>query len=93
MYLRWMVRPDDGIDFGLWDKVPCSALIIPIDTHIARICKDLNMTSRKSTSWKMAEEITEGFKLLAPDDPLKYDFALCHLGISGKWKEVLLNGA
>lgn len=93
MYLRWMVRPDDGIDFGLWDKVPPSVLIIPLDTHIIRICKSLNMTRRKSADWKMAEEITAGFKRIAPEDPLKYDFALCHLGISGKYKEVMINEA
>lgn len=92
MYLRWMVRPDDGVDFGLWDKIPPSALVIPVDTHIARICKGMSMTGRKSANWAMAEEITDKFKLLSPEDPLKYDFALCHLGITGKWKEVLLNG-
>ena len=93
MYLRWMVRPDDGIDFGLWKRVAPSVLIIPLDTHIARICRELNMTQRKSAGWAMAGEITERFRLLAPEDPLKYDFALCHLGISGKWKEVLIDGA
>lgn len=86
MYLRWMVRPQDGIDFGLWERVPPSVLVIPVDTHIARICKGLGMTGRRSASWAMAEEITEKFRLLAPEDPLKYDFALCHMGISGKWK-------
>src|SRR3990167_4437733 len=93
MYLRWMVRPDDGIDFGLWDRISPSILIIPLDTHIIRICKNLNMTTKKSPSWVMAEEITENFRLLSPEDPLKYDFALCHLGVSGKWKEVLTDGA
>ncbi len=93
MSFRWMVRADDGIDFGLWDKVPPSSLVIPLDTHIARICKGLNMTKRKTAGWAMAEEITGGFRLLTPEDPLKYDFALCHLGISGKWKEVLIDEA
>jgi len=51
------------------------------------------MTTKKSPSWVMAEEITENFRLLSPEDPLKYDFALCHLGVSGKWKEVLTDGA
>jgi len=92
MFLRWMVRPDDGIDFGLWKEIPPSALIIPVDTHIARIGKAIGLTGRKTVSWKMAEEITEGLKKFSPHDPLKYDFALCHLGINGQWKEVLLNG-
>lgn len=91
MYLRWMVRPADGIDFGLWDKIPPSMLMIPLDTHITRICKGLHMTERKSVSWTMAEEITEKFRLIAPEDPLKYDFALCHLGISGRWKNIRQN--
>lgn len=93
MYLRWMVRGDDGIDFGLWKHIPPSMLIYPLDTHIERISKELNMTSRKSANWAMAQEITENFRLISPEDPLKYDFALCHLGISGKWKEVLSDGA
>lgn len=96
MYLRWMVRPDDGIDFGLWKDILPSSLVIPLDTHIIRICKSLNMTQRKSAGWAMAEEITERFRMLAPEDPLKYDFALCHLGISGQWKEwkeVFIDGA
>ena len=87
MYLRWMVRTDDGIDFGLWKNIPPSILIIPLDTHIIRIGKSLNMTQRKSAGWAMAEDITERFRALAPEDPLKYDFALCHMGISGQWKE------
>ena len=91
MFLRWMIRPDDGIDFGLWNKIPASALIIPVDVHIARICSHMNMTSRKSANWAMAEEITDKFRLISPEDPLKYDFAICHLGITGKWKEVLFN--
>lgn len=84
LYLRWMVRSDDGVDFGIWDKIPPSKLIIPLDTHIARICKYLGLTRLKSAGWKMAEEITDNLKLLDPDDPVKYDFALCHLGISGE---------
>ncbi len=91
MYLRWMVRPADGIDFGLWNRIPPSSLVYPLDTHIIRICKELKMTKRKSANWAMTEEITDKFRLISPDDPLKYDFALCHLGVSGKWKEVLLN--
>src|SRR3989338_3787467 len=84
LYLRWMVRSDDGVDFGILDKIPPSKLIIPLDTHIARICIYLGLTRLKSAGWKMAEEITDNLKLLDPDDPVKYDFALCHLGISGE---------
>lgn len=82
LYLRWMIRPADGIDFGLWTDVPPSKLIIPLDTHIVRISRYLGLTRRKSPGWAMAQEITERLKRLDPMDPLKYDFPLCHLGIS-----------
>lgn len=88
LYLRWMVRSGDGVDFGLWDKIPASKLIIPLDTHIARISRNLGLTRMKTPSWKMAEDITENLKLFDPEDPVKYDFALCHMGISGECKGV-----
>ena len=56
-----MVRKDE-LDFGLWDEIPTSKLIIPVDTHIARICKQLKLTKRKNVSWKMAEEINRKSK-------------------------------
>jgi len=83
LFLRWMIRPNDGIDFGLWCKIPPSKLIIPLDTHIVRIGTYLNLSTRKSPNWKMAKEITEVLKACNPLDPLKYDFPLCHLGMSG----------
>jgi uncharacterized protein (TIGR02757 family) len=82
LFLRWMVR-DRDIDFGIWEGIPKSRLIIPLDTHIARISGCLGLTKRKSLDWKMAVEITESLKRFDPEDPLKYDFALCHHGISG----------
>ena len=82
LYLRWMIRPNDGIDFGLWKEMPSSKLIIPLDTHIARIGRYLGLTSRKTADLKMAREITKNLKFFDPTDPLKYDFSLCHLGIS-----------
>ncbi len=81
LYLRWMVRRGDGLDFGIWNEVSPSRLVVPLDTHIARISVNLGLTERKSRDWKMAEEITESLKRLDPDDPIKYDFALCRLGI------------
>ena len=80
LFLRWMVRKDD-LDFGLWSEIPTSKLIIPVDTHIARICKQLKLTKRKNVSWKMAEEITDNLKKFDPQDPVKYDFAICHIGM------------
>jgi uncharacterized protein (TIGR02757 family) len=82
LYLRWMIR-DKDIDFGIWRGIPKHRLIIPLDTHIGRISRCLGLTGRASNDWKTAVEITESLKKLDPEDPLKYDFALCHQGISG----------
>lgn len=80
LFLRWMVRKDE-LDFGLWNDIPSEKLIIPVDTHIAKIARQLKLTSRKIVGWKMAEEITEKLKRYDPVDPVKYDFALCHISI------------
>lgn len=80
LFLRWMVRKD-GIDFGLWKSIPTSQLIIPVDTHVAKIAKELKLTNNKNVSWNMAEEITNNLKKYDPIDPVKYDFALCHIGM------------
>ena len=82
MYLRWMVRPADGIDLGTWKSIPPAKLIIPVDAHIQRICRLLGLTTRNQADWKMACEITAALRKLSPDDPVKYDFSICHLGIS-----------
>jgi len=84
LYLRWMVRRGDGIDFGIWKDIDPAKLIVPLDTHIARISANLGLTKRKTRDWKMAEEITGALKRLDPNDPVKYDFALCRLGILDK---------
>jgi uncharacterized protein (TIGR02757 family) len=81
LFLRWMVRGGDGIDCGLWRDVPTSALIIPLDAHVARIAGFLGLTHRRTRDWKMAEEITASLRRLDPADPVKYDFAICRLGI------------
>ena len=82
LYLRWMIRPADGVDFGLW-KVPPAALVIPLDTHVHRIGRFIGLTSRPDLSWRTAEEITARLRQLDPGDPVRFDFALSHLGISG----------
>ncbi len=82
MFLRWMVRPADGIDLGLWREVSPAKLVIPVDAHIQRICRNLGLTSRRQADWRMAREITAALRKLDPADPVKYDFSLCHLGIS-----------
>lgn len=80
LFLRWMVRKDE-LDFGLWKSISTSQLIIPVDTHVANISRELGLTKRKNVSWQMAEEITENLKEFDKNDPVKYDFAICHIGI------------
>ena len=82
MYLRWMVRPDDGIDLGIWKGISPAQLIIPVDAHILRIGRYIGLTARKQADWRAAKEITASLAQLDPSDPVKYDFSLCHLGIS-----------
>jgi len=81
LYLRWMVRPADGADFGRWDFIPTSRLVIPLDTHISRIGQHLGWTSRRTPGWKMAMDITQTLARVDPEDPTKYDFALSRMGI------------
>ena len=83
LFLRWMVRGPDGVDFGLWD-VPRSALVVPLDTHVHRIGRFIGLTRRKDLSWRTAEEVTRRLRALDEDDPVRFDFALSHLGISGQ---------
>jgi uncharacterized protein (TIGR02757 family) len=85
LYLRWMVRGPDEVDPGSWAGagVPPSALVVPLDTHVFRVARCLGLTRRKDASWRTAEEITRALRRVDPDDPVRFDFALCHLGMSG----------
>ncbi|MEQ1675444.1 MAG: TIGR02757 family protein [Chitinophagaceae bacterium] len=85
MFLRWMVRQDDkGIDFGIWEKVSPADLICPIDLHVSRVAKRLQILKRKQTDWQAALELTNYLRTLDPQDPVKYDFALFGLGVMEK---------
>jgi len=81
LFLRWMVRKDN-IDFGLWHEITPDKLVIPVDTHVAKISRILGFTQKKIANWKMAEEITENLRKFNPSDPVKYDFAICHIGMN-----------
>jgi uncharacterized protein (TIGR02757 family) len=82
MFLRWMARPG-WPDLGLWTRYPVDQLIIPLDTHVARVSRFIGLSRRATPDGKMAREITEALRRLDPADPLRYDFALSHLGILG----------
>lgn len=80
LFLRWMVRSDE-VDLGIWTGVPASMLIIPLDTHMHRISRQLGLTRRNQADMRTALEITDQFRSIAPADPVRYDFALTRLGI------------
>lgn len=82
LFLRWMVRRD-SVDLGVWSVLPPSKLVIPLDIHIARVGQCLRLTKFRTPGWKMASEITASLRVLNSEDPVKYDFSLCHLGMSG----------
>jgi uncharacterized protein (TIGR02757 family) len=82
LYLRWMVRKDE-MDFGLWRAIPTRRLVIPTDTHVHRVARRLGLTRRKAADWKTAREITDRLARFDPEDPVRYDYALCELGTIG----------
>jgi uncharacterized protein (TIGR02757 family) len=81
LFLRWMVR-SDAVDFGIWKNVSASKLVVPLDTHVIRVGRCLRLTRYTSPGWRMAADITASLRKLDPDDPVKYDFSLCHLGMA-----------
>lgn len=83
LYLRWMVRGPDRFDLGIWRSLSSRDLLMPLDTHTTRIARWLGLTKMSSPSWKMAEEVTSSLRRLHPEDPVRYDFPLARLGITG----------
>lgn len=81
LYLRWMVR-QDKVDPGGWENISASQLVIPLDTHMYRICCDFCFTEKKSPNLNTARQITRRFKEISPEDPVKYDFMLTRLGMN-----------
>jgi uncharacterized protein (TIGR02757 family) len=90
LFARWMVRKDD-VDPGGWNGVSAALLVVPLDTHLFRIARTLGFTERKSAGLAAALEITERFREIAPDDPVKYDFALTRLGIRAELRDQALS--
>ncbi len=85
MFLRWMVRRDDkGVDFGIWQQIDPSELIIPIDLHVARVARKTGLLKREATDWKAAVELTAALREMDAKDPVKYDFALFAMGVVEK---------
>jgi len=80
LFLRWMVRRD-ALDLGVWTRVSASKLVVPLDTHVIRVGRCLQLTRYTSPGWKMACDITASLTRLDPADPVRYDFSICHLGM------------
>ena len=82
LFVRWMVR-DRTPDLGCWRRVPTGALKVPLDQHVHWIAYHLGLTARRSRSWAAVEEVSEALRRIDPLDPTRFDFVLCHTGISG----------
>lgn len=85
MFLRWMVRQDDkGVDFGIWQRIDQKNLMIPLDVHVRRVAIRLGLLERDKSDWKAVVELTNVLRLLDPNDPVKYDYALFGIGVQEK---------
>lgn len=87
LFLRWMIR-SDSVDPGGWINIHPSKLIYPLDTHIHRLGLALGLTQRAQNDYRAAVEITNGFREISPNDPVKYDYALTSLCIADNGKNV-----
>ena len=82
LFVRWMVRRD-AVDPGGWTRVSRARLVIPLDTHTIRVGRCLRLTRYTSPGWRMAADITATLRRVDPEDPVRYDFSLCHMSMMG----------
>jgi uncharacterized protein (TIGR02757 family) len=84
MFLRWMVREDQsGIDFGIWKNIKTHQLVCPLDVHVLRVARELQLIQVEKSDWKTALLLTQSLKTIDPIDPVKFDIALFGWGVSG----------
>ncbi|HMM12905.1 MAG TPA: TIGR02757 family protein [Bacteroidales bacterium] len=82
MFFRWMIRHDSsGIDFGLWQQIPASLLVCPLDVHTGRVARNLGLLEVKNDNWNAALSLTNRLKAFDDKDPVKYDIALFCAGL------------
>lgn len=86
LMLRWLVR-HDAVDPGGWTRIPASHLVVPLDTHMHRIARELGLTTRKAADLRTALEVTRAFRSMFPEDPVKLDFVLTRFGINPEFGE------
>lgn len=80
LFLRWLVRRD-AVDPGGWERISPSRLLVPMDTHMLRISRMLGLTHRTTADLRASLEVTGFFRLVCPEDPVRYDFSLTRFGI------------
>ena len=85
MFLRWMVRNDNKVDLGIWKSIPTSALSCPLDVHSGNVARKLGLLNRTQNDGKAVYELDKNLRMLDPNDPVKYDFALFGLGVFEKF--------
>ena len=86
MFLRWMVRRDAaGVDFGIWRSLSPSQLSCPLDVHSGTVARKLGLLSRKQNDARALADLDGNLRMLDPNDPVKYDFALFGLGVFEKF--------
>ncbi len=90
MFLRWMLRKDDSaVDFGLWNAIPMSALMLPLDVHSGDVSRALGILQRKQNDWKAVEEVSAVLRSFDANDPVRYDYALFGIGVFDNKKTFL----
>ena len=82
LLMRWLVRPEYP-DLGVWRRVAPRELRVPLDQHVFWISYHLGLTPRRTRNWPAVEEVTAALREVDPMDPVKFDFVLCHTGVSG----------
>ncbi|TVQ03568.1 MAG: TIGR02757 family protein [Balneolaceae bacterium] len=83
MFLRWAIRKNSPVDLGIWNFIPSSELLIPFDVHVARQARKYGLIARRTNDWKTVNLLTDTLRLLNPDDPARYDYALFGIGALG----------
>ena len=84
MMRRWLVRDDGKVDLGVWKNSDKKSLILPLDVHVYAQASALGLTSRRQKDIVTAQEITDAFKEIWPEDPCMGDFALFGYGVNNK---------
>ncbi len=83
MFLRWAIRKNSPVDPGIWAFMDASELLIPFDVHVARQARRYGLVTRRSNDWKTVLQLTDTLKVMNPDDPARYDYALFGIGALG----------